>query len=211
VADSSFAPVAAFVVVAAVLVITPGAGTATLISTVIRDGRRPGYLTAAGMVIGAAIHALLAAFGMSALLRVFPGALRWIAIGGGAFIVWLGARAIFFAIRPREPLAAAPSVPRAHHAFITTGIIIALGNAPLPLFYLVVVPQYVPRSMSALGGALLLSAIHIAMAGTWMVTLVTLLGRTVEVLRRPRVMLPMQLFSGAALLYLGLQSILGAV
>jgi threonine/homoserine/homoserine lactone efflux protein len=90
---------------------------------------------------------------------------------------------------------------------VTTGIVIALGNAPLPLFYFVVVPQYVPRSMSPLGGALLLSSIHLAMAGTWMITLVTLLGRIVGVLRRPRVLLTMQLITGVALLYLGIRSI----
>jgi threonine/homoserine/homoserine lactone efflux protein len=210
VADSSIALIGAFAVVAALLVITPGVGTAFLISTVVSHGRRAGYLTALGMVAGAAIHALVAAFGTSALLRIFPGALTWIALLGGAFIVWIGARGIYFALRPRARAGDAVVTHRARHQQLTTGILIALGNAPLPLFYLVIVPQYVPRSMTPLTGALLLSSIHLAMAGTWMATLVTLLGRLVEVLRRPRVMLTMQVVTGIALLYLGIAAIGGA-
>jgi threonine/homoserine/homoserine lactone efflux protein len=207
VADSSFASVLAFSVVALVLVLTPGVGTASLVSTVIANGRRAGYLTALGMVIGAGIYALGAALGTSALLRLFPQALQWIAVVGGAFIIWLGLRGISGALRRRG--AVPQGKPRGQHAFVTTGVIIALGNAPLPLFYIVVVPQYVPRSMSPLAGAFLLSAIHLTLAGTWMTTLVTMLGRLVDVLRRPRVLLTMQLLTGVALILLGIRSMAG--
>jgi threonine/homoserine/homoserine lactone efflux protein len=206
--DSSFASIAAFAAVAAVLVVTPGVGTASLIAAVAAHGRRAGYLMASGMVLGASIYAVGAAAGTTALLRVFPRALEWIAIGGGVFIIGLGLKGIITAIRPR------PSVPKGaagEHTFVTTGLIIALGNAPLPLFYLVVVPQYVPKAMSPLGGAILLSSMHLAMAGTWMTTLVTVLGKLVDVLRRPRVRLSLQLLTGAALILLGAQSIMSAM
>jgi threonine/homoserine/homoserine lactone efflux protein len=163
---------------------------------------------AGGMVMGAAIYALGAAVGTTALLRVFPRALQWIALAGGAFIVGLGVRGIASAVRSKSRPAWRPS---SEHTFVTTGLIIALGNAPLPLFYLVIVPQYVPKSMSPFGGAVLLSAMHLLMAGTWMTTLVTVLGRLVEVLRRPRVLLSLQLLTGAALILLGVKSISGAL
>jgi threonine/homoserine/homoserine lactone efflux protein len=204
--DSSLASILAYSTIAAVLVVTPGVGTASLVATVVSHGRRAGYLTALGMVAGAAIYALIAAFGTSALLRLFPLSLQWIAIGGGAFIVWLGVRGIARALR--RPVITARPEPQGRHTFVTTGVIIALGNAPLPLFYLVIVPQYVPKSMSPLGGALLLSGIHLLMAGTWMTTLVTLLGQLADVLRRPRVLLTMQLLTGSALILLGIKSIL---
>lgn len=159
---------------------------------------------AVGMVLGATIYALGAAFGMTALLRIFPGALQWIAVVGGIFIVSLGLKGIVGAVRPPSTV----SKPNdGEHTFVTTGLIIALGNAPLPLFYLVVVPQYVPRTMTPFGGALLLSSMHLLMAGTWMTTLVTLLGKLVGVLRRPRVRLALQVLTGAVLIALGLRSI----
>ena len=199
----------AFATVAALLVVTPGVGTAYLTSTVIQHGRRAGYLTALGMVAGAAIYALSAAMGTSVLLRTFPRALTWIAVGGGAFIIWLGITGIIKATRKGgEP---APLAEPGRHRSVTTGVIIALGNAPLPLFYLVVVPQYVPKSMAPLPGAILLSLIHLSLAATWMAVLVTLLGRLVHVLRRPRVRLTMQLLTAAALILLGIKSIEGAL
>jgi threonine/homoserine/homoserine lactone efflux protein len=208
--DSSLAPILAYLAVTAVLVITPGVGTASLIATVIAHGRKAGYLTAFGMVIGAAIYAVAAATGVSALLRYSPGAVRMIALAGGAFIIWLGAKGIVTALRPRPQSVDAAAKP-ADHAFVTTGIVIAFGNAPLPLFYLVVVPQYVPRGWPPLGGALLVSGMHLLMAGTWMTTLVTMLGKLAAVLRRPRVMMTMQLVTGAALILLGVRSIAGAI
>jgi threonine/homoserine/homoserine lactone efflux protein len=211
VADSSLTPFIAFSAVAAMLVVTPGAGTALLIATVAGSGRRAGYLTATGLVIGAAIHALAAAVGTSALLRAFPRALEAIAIVGGAFIVALGLRGVIAAVRQRATGVAAEPVPERRRRYVTAGLAIALGNAPLPLFYLVVVPQYVPKGMTPLPGALLLSFIHLTLAATWMATLVTLLGQLADVLRRPRVLLTMQLLTGTVLILLGAKSIGGAI
>jgi threonine/homoserine/homoserine lactone efflux protein len=207
--DSSIGPILAFAAVAATLVVTPGVGTASLIAVVAAQGRRAGYLMAAGMVLGAALYALGAALGTTALLRVFPQAVRWIAIAGGVFISALGLRGIVAAMR--APRAGAVERPKGRHTLVTTGLFIALGNAPLPLFYLVVVPQYVPKSMSPFGGAILLSSMHLLMAGTWMTTLVTLLGRIVEVLRRPGVLLSLRVLTGTTLILLGVKSISGAL
>ncbi len=126
---------------------------------------------------------------------------------GGGIIVVIGVKGIASALRPATGI---PDQSR-ESAFITTGLIIALGNASFPLFYLVVVPQYVPKPMSSFGGAILLSSIHLLMAATWMASLVTLLGRLVEVLRRPLVYLLLRLLSGGALILLGAKSISGAV
>lgn len=206
------APILAFAAVAAALVLTPGVGTAFLTSTVVAHGRRAGFQTAAGMVVGAAIHALAAAAGTVVLLREFPRALTWIAIVGGSFIIWLGGRGIVRAIRNTRPGGSATmTTPPGRHSFAATGMFIALGNAPLPLFYLVVVPQYIPRDMSRIGGAALLSVIHLAMAGAWMATVVHLVGRLAEVLRRPRVLAGLQIVTGTALVLLGIKSVAGAV
>jgi threonine/homoserine/homoserine lactone efflux protein len=208
--NSTVGPILAFVAVAAVFVVTPGVGTAFLTSTVVSHGRRAGYLTALGLFSGAITFAVGSALGTATLQRVFPRAVSWIAVGGGAFIIWLGLRALVAAARGARP-AAQPVAARDRHALVLTGFTVAMGNASYPLFYLVIVPQYVPKTMGKLGGALLLSALHLLMAGTWMTTLVTLLGRLVDVLRRPRVLLLMQLLTGVALIWLGATSIGGAL
>jgi threonine/homoserine/homoserine lactone efflux protein len=211
-ATAGAASILAFAGVAAVLVLTPGVGTTFLMSTVVDHGRRAGYLTAIGMVIGAAVHATVAAAGTAILLRRFPQALTWIAFVGGTFIAVLGLRGIKSAFHPpAPPLVDGPAQSHRVHNFVITGGLIALSNAPLPLFYFVVVPQYIPRGMSRVGGAALLSSIHIAMAGAWMGTFVSLIGQLVDVLRRPTVLLALRCATGALLTLLGIRAVLGAL
>jgi threonine/homoserine/homoserine lactone efflux protein len=200
----------AFVSVAAVLVLTPGVGTTFLISTVIEHDRRAGYLTALGMVLGAGIHATIAAIGTTLLLHRFPQTLTWIGVVGGSFILLLGVRGLIHAARPRT---AADSLvrPEGGRSFVLTGTLIALSNAPLPLFYFVVVPRYVPSGMPRLAGTAILSLIHLMMAGSWMVTLVSLLDRIASLLRRPAVQRSLQAGTGIVLVVLGAQAVIDAV
>jgi len=58
---------AAFVAVAAVLVLTPGADFAVVVRNALR-GRRQGLATAAGTVVGLLVHTTAAALGLSAML-----------------------------------------------------------------------------------------------------------------------------------------------
>jgi threonine/homoserine/homoserine lactone efflux protein len=201
----------AFAVVAAILVLTPGVGTTFLLSTVLSHGRRAAYLTAVGMVCGAIIHATIAAVGTAVILHAFPRALTWIAVLGGTFIMLLGIRSLVRAFRAFGEAHAAETVPDRPHGFVNTGLLISLSNAPLPLFYFVVVPQYIPPTMSPLGGASLLSAIHIAMAFAWMVTFVTLVGQLRGILRRPKVRLALQCATGLLLIVLGGRALYDAI
>jgi threonine/homoserine/homoserine lactone efflux protein len=208
--STSAASISAFAIVAAVFVLTPGVGTTYLMQTVLAHGRRSGYLSAVGMALGAAIHASIAAIGTAVILRTFPRALIWIAIVGGAFIIALGGRGIVRALQHR-PSANAEVPRRRAHGIVLTGLLIALSNAPLPLFYFVVVPQYVPSSMTRVAGVTLLSAIHLAMALTWMLTVVTIVGRLSAILRRPRILLTAQLVTSLVLITLGASAILDAI
>ena len=105
-----------------------------------------------------------------------------------------------------EPLST-PKAQRPTHGIVLTGMLFSLSKAPLPLFYLVVVPQYIPTGMSRLEGVSLLSAIHLSLAFTWMVTFVTLVGGVVQVLRRLRVRLALQMTIGLLLVALGARAV----
>src|SRR4051794_30052337 len=115
--SSTAASVLAFVAVAAVLVLTPGVGTTYLLATVMSRGRRAAYLTAVGMVTGAAVHATVAVLGAAILVRALPQALTWIALVGGGLIVFLGARNLLLVFRP-APVAEKPRSPDHPHGLI---------------------------------------------------------------------------------------------
>jgi threonine/homoserine/homoserine lactone efflux protein len=208
--SSATASILGFVAVAALLVLTPGVGTTYLLATVMERGRRAAHLTAVGMICGAAVHATIAVAGAAVLLRTVPESLTWIALIGGGLIVFIGARGLVRAwtATPREESVSEPPQP---HGLILTGFLISLSNAPLPLFYFVVVPQYVPRGMSRAGGAALLSAIHLSMAFGWMLTFTTLVGRVLDFLRQPRVRFGLQCATGLILIGLGLRAMATAI
>jgi threonine/homoserine/homoserine lactone efflux protein len=57
-------------------------------------GRKHGYATGAGIATADAIYASIAAFGLTALTGLLTGAQGWIRLVGGAFLVYLGVRAL---------------------------------------------------------------------------------------------------------------------
>jgi len=65
-------PFIAFLVVAVVVIVTPGPDTALTIRNTLRGGRRGGVFTAVGVATGQAIWALATSVGLAALLA--PGA-----------------------------------------------------------------------------------------------------------------------------------------
>src|SRR5262245_16787892 len=71
------------------LVATPGPSILYLVSRTLAQGRAAGFVSLAGTSSGFALHALAAAFGLSALLAAVPLAyeiVRWL---GAAYLAWL--------------------------------------------------------------------------------------------------------------------------
>src|SRR5262245_61733367 len=71
------------------LVATPGPSILYLVSRTLAQGRAAGFVSLAGTSSGFALHALAAAFGLSALLATVPLAyeiVRWL---GAAYLAWL--------------------------------------------------------------------------------------------------------------------------
>jgi threonine/homoserine/homoserine lactone efflux protein len=60
--------VVAFIVIAGLLTITPGADTMLVIRNVLARGRRAGFLTTIGACCGIFVHATLSALGLSLVL-----------------------------------------------------------------------------------------------------------------------------------------------
>jgi threonine/homoserine/homoserine lactone efflux protein len=202
--------IAAFSLLALVLVLTPGAGTAFLTDVVIQRGRRAGQLGAIGIWLGALTHAVAATAGLSLLLRESPRAARVVAIVGGAYIAFLGLRSFVRLARGLASPTHASHAEQPRAALVREGLVTNLLNAPVALFYLVIVPQYVPAIMRPLEGMALLAAIHLAMVLAWTMTYTTLLGSLVQHVTRPAVRAGMQLVTASILVALGVRSMIGA-
>ena len=73
-------------------------------------------------------------------------------------------------------------------------------NPAIATFYLVIVPQFVPRGEPIARAALLLTAIHIALAFSWHVVWAAAGGTLARTFASPRVRRTLEAFTGVALL-----------
>ena len=197
----------AFTAITAPLVATPGASTAVVLRNSLAGGVRSGVATAVGTNTASICYGVLTAFGVSAALERWP--LVWLAlrIGGAVYLAWLAARSLRRAVTYTQPDAAIaallprPPVTRSvREGFLTNAL-----NPSLATFYLVIVPQFIPRASPFARSALTLTAIHVSMAATWHLTWALAGGRLSETLSRTKPRRVLEAITGTALLALALK------
>jgi threonine/homoserine/homoserine lactone efflux protein len=156
---------AAYITLTALLVITPGSSTAMVVRHALGGGRAAGLATAAGIAVANTTWAAAAGLGVTAILARVPLVFEAIRFGGAAYLAALGIRAFGRAWTPPEeiPSTGADSTvqPDLGPAF-RDGIVVNLLNPPIALFYMVVVPSFLPAP--APGRFALLAAIHVGLA-----------------------------------------------
>lgn len=129
----------AFLLVAALLIVTPGPDTALLIRNGLRGGLRAASLTALGVTAGILAWGTAAAAGLAALLAAWTWAAEALRVASAVLLVALGARSLWAALARGG--AAAPDAPRTGHAFLQ-GLLNNLLNPKAGAVFLGVVPQF---------------------------------------------------------------------
>ena len=183
-------PVWGFIAVTAPLVLSPGATTAVVLRNSIGGGARAGLFTALGANSGSLCYGLLTAFGFALALQKWPSVwlvLRW---AGVAYLTWLGLQSLGRVFRSPAADAAtgANQSPLDGWRSFTSGYFTNVLNPSLAAFYLVIVPQFVPREAPFAWSVLTLMLVHIAMAAPWHATWAVAGATLARVLsrRRPR-------------------------
>jgi threonine/homoserine/homoserine lactone efflux protein len=176
----------AFGLFAAVVTITPGLDTMLVVRTAAASGRRAAFAAAAGIGLGCLCWALASALGITALLtasRLAYDILRWV---GAAYLCLLGVRTLWRSRRPSTVDMEAPPVARsgAGRAF-RTGLATNLLNPKVGVFYLSVLPQFLPRGVSPLLASTAMGVLHDVEGMLWFAGVVFLVGRAGRLLARP--------------------------
>jgi threonine/homoserine/homoserine lactone efflux protein len=196
----------AFAAITVPLVATPGASTAVVLRNSVAGGTRAGVATAIGTNTASICYGILTAFGVSAVLQHWP--LVWLAlrIGGAAYLAWLGLRSLVRARMYRAPDASLkpPEVRPVAHS-LREGFVTNALNPSLATFYLLIVPQFIPRDAPFATSALILSAIHVSLAITWHLTWATAGGTMSTTLSRTGPRRVLEGLTGVALLALALK------
>jgi len=170
------AAVLSFAVVAGLLTVVPGLDTALVLRAAITQGHRQAFATALGINTGALAWGAGAAVGVSALLTASTIAYTVVRIAGAAYMIWLGSKMLWSAVRDREGINTTEStiaaVPATAWGSWRRGLLTNLLNPKMGAFYVAVLPQFIPAGTSHLAVGLLLALVHDAEGMLWFTVII---------------------------------------
>jgi threonine/homoserine/homoserine lactone efflux protein len=197
--------IALFSAFAALLTITPGPDTALVIRNTLRAGRRTGIIAAAGICSGLLVWSTLAGLGVTGLLTVSRRAYDVLRLAGAAYLIYLGVRSLV-GRGPKdddeEPL---PSGRSRGVVSFNTGVLSNLLNPKVGVFYITVLPQFIPPEGNVLPLALLLGAIHAVEGMIWLTAIAWAVTKAGRFVRHPRIRRRLEAVTGVVLVGFGLR------
>ncbi|MFI2239761.1 LysE family translocator [Streptomyces chrestomyceticus] len=217
-----------FALFALLVTMAPGPDTLLVLRNCLRGGRRAGAASALGSAAGSLAWAVAAAAGLAAALQRWDAAFMAVRLVGAAYLVFLGAQALW-TYRRAAAGATGPAGESGGEDMATTkdptgptdtsdltdatavrptqafrqGLYSCLLNPKVGIFFVAVVPQFLPQDHSVLGVTLLFGVIDAVIAAGWLLLLAVGAGRLLRWLRRPRVHRNLERGTGGVLLALG--------
>ena len=134
---------ALFLAAGLALNLTPGPDMLYVAARGASEGRAAGIVSALGIGVGTLVHIALVAAGLAAILDAVPVAYVALRLGGAAYLIYLGVRAL-----QAGPAAAAvePPPPASLGAIFRQGVVTNVLNPKVALFFLAFLPQFVDPS-----------------------------------------------------------------
>lgn len=174
-----------FVVVATLLVMSPGPNGVLIARTVPTSGRAAGFANIAGFVAAFYLHGALSILGISILLVQSATAFAIVKYLGAAYLCWIGIRALIEAIRGVDASArVAPARSRRTlwrafgEGFLTNAL-----NPKVSMFYLAAFPQFMTVGEHAVASAFVLVFLHSVINAVWFTAMVLLFARLTAMTR----------------------------
>jgi len=128
-----------FLLVAVVVIVTPGPDFALTVRNAAVRGRAGGIATALGVVTGQAAWSLATAAGVAALLLASQTVFTALRLAGAAYLVYLGAVALRSAVRGTQRESPRRMPVRSPYA---QGLLSNLSNPKMPVFFTSLLPQF---------------------------------------------------------------------
>jgi threonine/homoserine/homoserine lactone efflux protein len=191
------------VVVAAV---APGPDFVVVMRNSVLLGRRAGMVCAVGIGTGLFLWSMVTALGIAGLLAASAVAYTVVKLAGAGYLVLLGARALLAARRAGYSEQHALPGPAAHGlaAALRQGLLTNLLNPKAAVFFLALMPQFLPADPAATDTALL-GAIAATISALWFCVLANLVGSMRRLLGRASVRRTIDAVMGTLLVALGIR------
>ena len=129
-----------FVAASLMLIIVPGQDMILVMSRSIAQGAVAGVATATGVCSGLVVHTVVAALGLSALIRASEWLYLGLQLGGAVYLAYLGVQLLR---APQQQLAIAGSVQKRPARMFFDGALSNICNPKIAVFYVAFLPQFV--------------------------------------------------------------------
>jgi threonine/homoserine/homoserine lactone efflux protein len=145
-----------FLGVAVLLSLLPGPATALVVRSAAVSGRRSAFLTMLGNSTGILFWALASVLGISALVAASSAAFWVLKVMGAIVLVWLGVQVL------RGGKAVDDGKPGFARSSYVAGLVTSGANPKLAVFFIALLPQFVPAGAPVLPWTLAMALILIA-------------------------------------------------
>lgn len=152
--------------------LSPGPSLAMVIRHSVHGGRREGISAAVSHALGVGCYALLTVWGLGEIVRHEPFVYRGLTLLGALYLAWLG----YQALRAGPSAGEAPAAMTGTRRAVQDGLLVALGNPKLIVFFVALLSQFVAADMTW-AAKLLIVATAMIIDGAWYVIVVLLLSR----------------------------------
>ena len=151
---------AGFALAVLLVELTPGPNMGWLVTLTLAEGRRAGLGAIIGIALGLAANAALSVLAASLILAQGPALAQGVSLLAAGMMAWLAWEAW------RDAGESSPTATPRHaserHA--VAGFVINLLNPKAALFFITVMPQFIPGGQPDFGQGLTLAAISVAIA-----------------------------------------------
>lgn len=157
-----------FALLAGLLTIIPGLDTALVLRSSLTQTRAHAYATAFGICSGSFVWGAAAAVGAAALLAVSEVGFTVLKLVGAAYMVYLGVSMIVLSFRRTgSALASGARPPGSLAAAFGKGAMTNLLNPKVGVFYIALIPQFIPDGVVPVAMGLLLALVHVLESLIW--------------------------------------------
>ena len=131
-----------FLITVLIVNISPGPAMMFVLQQSQRNGVRMGLLATLGVEVGVFVYVILTVFGISAIFELYPAVYNGIQICGAIYLLYLA-----YQSWPRK--GADLSIPQiSGYGAFSRGLFINLTNPKIVLFFLSLLPQFIPAESS---------------------------------------------------------------
>lgn len=143
-----------FFTAAVLLNLSPGPDIAYILGQTLRSGRRHGVAAMLGIWTGAALHVVMAAVGLSAVLATSALAFSIVKWVGAAYLIWLGINMLLS--KGDQFVSAEKTGNKNLSAIYWQGVLVSALNPKVAIFFLAFLPQFIVEGAGPAEAQLLL-------------------------------------------------------